>query len=483
MNLPRLVISATHRSSGKTTVTLGLSAALRARGLAVQPFKKGPDYIDPMWLSEAAGRSCRNLDAYLMGEENLGRVFAQASREADLSLIEGNTGLFDSVDVEGRGSTAALAKLLQAPVVLIVDCHGLNRGVAPLLQGYRQFDPDLPLAGVILNRVSGTRHETKLRDAIEQYCGIDILGVLPILPQLAIPERHLGLLPSKEDPACSEVIHAAAEAMTRHLDLDRLSTLAGQAPPLSFPPLKAHTPHSSTVRIGIAMDRAFTFYYPDNLDALRAAGADLVPFSPMRDPQLPSVDGLYLGGGFPEVYMEALEGNRALREEIRLAIEAGLPVYAECGGLMYLARRIAWKGEVREMVGALPCDVQMTAEPQGHGYVELEETGRSPWPSFGGSASGPKDSGLLRSGGGGRIRGHEFHHSQVVNLGDVEFAYTVARGRGIDGRHDGILHRHVVASYAHLHSAGTPQWAARFVEFVQRQKARQVAFNLAGPYT
>lgn len=470
MKLPRLVISATHRSSGKTTVTLGLSAALRSRGLAVQPFKKGPDYIDPMWLSEAAGRSCRNLDAYLMGEENLGRVFAQAALQADLSLIEGNTGLFDSVDVEGRGSTAALAKQLHAPVVLIVDCHGLNRGVAPLLQGYRQFDPDLPLAGVILNRVSGTRHETKLRTAIEQYCGIDILGVLPTLPQITIPERHLGLLPTKEDPACRAVIHAAAEAMAQHLDLDRLCTLAEQAPPLFFTPLQAQTLTPPTVRIGLAMDPAFTFYYPENLEALRAAGADLVPFSPMRDPHLPSVDGLYLGGGFPEVYMEALEANRALREEIRLAIEAGLPVYAECGGLMYLARRIAWKGEVREMVGALPCDVQMTAEPQGHGYVEFAETGRSSWPSFSG-------------GNSGRLRGHEFHHSRIVNLGDVEFAYHVTRGQGIDGRHDGILYRRVIASYAHLHSAGTPQWAARFVEFVQRQKARQVALNLAGPYT
>lgn len=474
MKLPRLVISATHRSSGKTTVTLGLSAALRARGLAVQPFKKGPDYIDPMWLTEAAGRSCRNLDAYLMGEENLGRVFAQAAQQADLSLVEGNTGLFDSVDVEGRGSTAALAKLLHAPVILVVDCHGLNRGVAPLLQGYRQFDPDLPLSGVILNRVSGSRHESKLRAAIERYCGIDVLGVLPTLPQLTIPERHLGLLPTKEDPACNAVIHAAGEAMGRHLDLDRLYTLAEQAPPLSFPPSHTATPHPPTVRIGIALDPAFTFYYPENLDALGAAGAELVPFSPMRDAHLPSVDGLYLGGGFPEVYMEALEANRALREEIRLAIEAGLPVYAECGGLMYLARRIAWKGEVREMVGALPCDVQMTTEPQGHGYVELEETGRGPWPSFGGSASG---------GGGGRLRGHEFHHSQVVNLnlGDVEFAYTVTRGRGIDGRHDGILYRHVVASYAHLHSTGTPQWAERFVEFVQRQKVLQGALNLAGP--
>ena len=412
-----------------------------------------------MWLSTAAGRVCRNLDAFLMGEENLSAVFDRAARDADVSIVEGNTGLFDSMDLEGRGSTAHLAKLLQAPVVLVVDCRGMNRGIAPLLQGYRRFDPELPIAGVILNRIGGARHEAKLRAALQRYCSLEVLGALPDLRQVTIPERHLGLLPVKEDAGASALVAAAAEAIQQYVDVDRILQIARSAPSRTVPAVPEAEPAAApVVRVGVAMDRAFTFYYPENLEALQAAGAELVPFSPLEDSHLPAVDGLYLGGGFPEVFMSELEANHTLRGEIRAAIEAGMPVYAECGGLMYLARRIAWDGVSRNMVGALPCDVRMTGKPQGHGYVVLEETGRSPWPSW-----------------GSRIRGHEFHHSQVVHLDRAEFAYKVVRGQGIDGRHDGLIHRRVVASYAHVHSVGTPRWAERFVAFVKHAAFRDVA--------
>lgn len=466
--MPRIVISAAHRSSGKTTVAIGLCAAFAGLGRNVQAFKKGPDYIDPMWLSAASGRSCRNLDHYLMGEENLLSVFSRGAEGADLSLIEGNAGLFDSIDVDGKGSTATLARFLDAPVVLVVDCHGMNRGIAPLLMGYRQFDPGLPIAGVILNRVGGPRHEAKLRAALKKYTDVEVLGAIPSVPQVIIPERHLGLLPAKEESGASSIIAAIAEVVSKHVDLDRVFAIAGSSPPLSSsccPPDRSSAspgrPSSSKVRIGIASDQAFTFYYPENLEALQNAGAELVPFSPIADPHLPSVSGLFIGGGFPEVFMDRLEANHSLRVEIRAAIEAGLPVYAECGGLMYLAREIRWEGTVRQMVGAIPCDIRMTARPQGHGYMLIEETGRSPW-LLGGAVSK------------GRIKAHEFHHSEVVNLSGAEFAYKVVRGHGVDGRHDGIVYRNVLASYAHIHGVGTPMWAERFVEFVRQSQSQGV---------
>ena len=464
MQLPRLIISAPHRSSGKTTVSIGLCAALAHTGLAVQPFKKGPDFIDPMWLSAAAGRDCRNLDLFMMGDEEIMKSAGRNGAGADIAVVEGNMGLYDSIDVEGRGSTADLARQLGAPVILVVNTRNMTRSIAPLVQGFTGFELDINIAGVILNKVSGPRHEDKLRKVLERYCDIEVVGAIRRRPEIGIIQRHLGLQPAREALGSAEVVEQIEKIISESVDLDRVRAIAATAPPLpdlgtTTPPLPdletAAPPHSPpTVRLGVAQDRAFTFYYPENLEALRAAGAGLIPFSPLADQKLPAVDGLYIGGGFPEVFMKELEANQALRGELRRAIEDGLPVYAECGGLMYLSRGMTWQGQSREMVGALPCGILMHEKPRGHGYMELEA-----------AADGWFEPGLC-------IRGHEFHYSEVVGLDEDKtgFAYRVRRGSGVDGKHDGILYRNVLASYTHLHSLGSPGWAEGFVQFVARAK-------------
>lgn len=455
MRIPRFIISGPHRSSGKTTLSIGLCAALARAGHKVQPFKKGPDFIDPMWLAAAAGRDCRNLDLFMMGEDRIRESFQAASAGADVSIIEGNMGLYDGMAVDGTGSTSDMARLLKAPVILIIDTSKMTRSVAPLINGFAGFEPDINIAGVILNKVSGPRHEEKLKAAISRYCDMEVLGAIRRLPRIGIIQRHLGLRPAREDPEAPPLIESITGIVAEAVDLDRVMDIAGAAGPLD-PAAAAAVPEPgpSVVRLGIARDRAFTFYYPENIEALQAAGAELVPFSPLSDATLPAVDGLYLGGGFPEVFMEELEANRPLREEIRAAAAAGLPVYAECGGLMYLARQLSWDGVTREMVGAIPCDVEMHDKPRGHGYIRLEATGAGGW---------------LKEGA--QINAHEFHYSEIVNLGSVDFAYRLLRGKGVDGRHDGIVHKNILASYAHLHSYGAPGWAAAVVSFVARARA------------
>jgi len=452
MQLPRLIISAPHRSSGKTTVSIGLCAALAGAGLAVQPFKKGPDFIDPMWLSAAAGRDCRNLDLFMMGDEEILKSVCRNGAGADIALAEGNMGLFDSIDVEGRGSTSDLARQLKAPVILVINTRNMTRSVAPLVQGFTGFEPDIDIAGVILNKVSGPRHEDKLRKVLERYTDVEVVGAIRRRPEIGIIQRHLGLQPAREALGSAEVIGQIEKIISESVDLDRVRAIAATAAPLPDLVLEAPARPEPRVRLGVAQDRAFTFYYPENLESLRAAGAELAPFSPMADSELPDVDGLYIGGGFPEVFMEELEANSALRGRIAAAIEDGMPVYAECGGLMYLSRRMEWQGQSREMVGALPCDILMHEKPRGHGYMELEATGAGGW-----------------FAPGLRIRGHEFHYSEVTGLDRdrTGFAYKVLRGDGVDGEHDGILYRNVLASYTHLHSLGSPGWAEGFVRFVK----------------
>ena len=454
----RIFISAAHKSSGKTTVCIGVCAALRARGHTVQPFKKGPDYIDPLWLTRAAGRPCYSLDAYLMSGSEIRDELARRSCGADLALIEGNKGLYDGLDLDGSNSNAALAALTATPVVLVIDARGMTRGIAPLILGYQAFDRNVRIAGVILNQLGGTRHEAKLRAVIEHYTDVPVMGAIQHDERMAISERHLGLVPSNESPAAGARIDAIAASVAAQVDLDRLLALARQATRLPPPTLApaAGTATGLRVRIGIARDAAFAFYYPGDLDALTAAGADLVSFDTLRSAALPPVDGLFIGGGFPETHMDALSANRKLRGELHAAIEAGMPVYAECGGLMYLARGIEWNGRSAAMVGAIPADIVMHERPVGRGYVNLRETGHGLWPRDG--AAGTRT-----------IRAHEFHYSSVENLPSAtRFAYDVERGHGIDGRHDGIIHKNLLASYAHLRDVGSHHWAARFVDFVRR---------------
>jgi cobyrinic acid a,c-diamide synthase len=448
----RLFISAAHKSSGKTTVSIGLCAALRARGEIVQPFKKGPDYIDPLWLGMAAGRPCYNLDAYLMGAEEIRTQVARGMRGATLGIIEGNKGLYDGLDLEGSNSNAAMAALLGTPVVLVIDARGMTRGIAPLILGYQAFDPNIRIAGVILNQLGGSRHEAKLRAVIRHYTGVPVLGAVQHDERMTIAERHLGLVPGNEAEGARRRIDEIAAHIAAQVDLEALLAISRQAPPLGAGEPAPEAAGGAPVRIGIARDAAFGFYYPGDLDALRSAGAELVSFDALHAEHLPKIDGLFIGGGFPETHMEALAANTGLRRELHEAIEAGLPAYAECGGLMYLARGIEWHGRAAPMVGVIPADIVMHSRPVGRGYVHLRETGRGPWPR-------PQTP---------LIHAHEFHYSSVENLAPgVEFAYEVERGHGVDGRHDGIVHKNLLASFAHLRDVAGNRWARRFVDFVR----------------
>ncbi|MEW6618199.1 MAG: cobyrinate a,c-diamide synthase [bacterium] len=452
--MSRIIISAAHRSSGKTTICIGLCAALRKRGLIIQPFKKGPDYIDPMWLTAAAGKECLNLDFFMMGEKKICEAFQQASQDTDLSLIEGNMGFYDGLDIDGKDSTSYLSKILKTPVLLVIDASRMTYGVAPLVFGYQHFDPDNLISGIILNNVASTRHEVKLKEAIYKHSDLEILGAIPRLSEIEIKERHLGLIPIKEELNLISVIESIAAVIQNYVDLDKVISLSKDA--FSLPTLKKQEYQipSPVVKIGIARDPVFTFYYKDNLDALARAGAELVPFNTLTDDKLPQVDGLYFGGGFPEIFIESLSKNKSLLTDIRTSIEQGIPVYAECGGLMYLARNISYQGITKEMVGAIPCDICVYEKPQGHGYVILQTTTKNQWFNF-----------------DGKIRGHEFHYSQITNPAQLDFGYNVIRGKGVNGRHDGIIYKNVIASYTHFHSLGVPHWAQQFVSFVERGKA------------
>jgi cobyrinic acid a,c-diamide synthase len=458
--MAHIYISAAHKSSGKTVVATGLCAALRACGLDVQPFKKGPDYIDPMWLGRAAGRACRNLDFFTMAAEEIVAACNHYGGEAEVSIIEGTKGLHDGVAVDGSDSNAALAKLLASPVILVVDARGLTRGVAPLVDAQARFDRDVNTAGVILNRVGGERHEGKLRAAIEHYTDIPVLGAISDNKSLNIPEGHLGLLPANDHPRAARVVDAIGDIVRNQVDLEGVLRVARKA---RWPAVQARPEHpdrgKGTVRIGVARDAAFGFYYPEDLDGLRAAGAELSFFDTMNDPSPPDVDALFIGGGFPERHMDSLAANASMRRAVKERIEAGMPVYAECGGLMYLSRSLKWQGNRAEMVGAVDGDTVMYEKPRGRGYVKLRETGRSPWPV----PDGDNKARILNA--------HEFHYSDLENCAPgFDFAYEVVRGRGIDGKHDGVVVRNTLASFSHLRDVASHSWTRRFVAFVRARR-------------
>ena len=455
--MPHLYLAATQKSSGKTTLSIGICRELQRLGHRVQPFKKGPDYIDPLWLSLAAGRDCLNLDYNTMSEGEIRRGFTSALAEGAFGLIEGNVGLFDSVDLSGEQSNAALAKLLNAPVLLIVHAQGMSRGIAPLLLGYQRFDPDLQIAGVLLNGVGGSRHEANLRRAVEYYTDLPVFGAVHRNPELEIQERHLGLMPSNETNQAQAQVERIRDAIADQVDIPALFDLgikaalpAGKAVPTPAP---ANPPE---LRIGLARDEAFGFYYPDDLESLRSLGAELVEFSPLKDSELPPVDALFIGGGFPEYRMQALAENKTMRAAIRDFIERGGPVYAECGGLMYLCRGLRWGKEYSPMCGVLNAEVAMHSRPQGRGYMRLRETEDFPWPQ-------------CKEGERSEIRAHEFHHSAILDPDPRwRYGYEVLRGTGINGRQDAILYKNLVAGYAHLRHVGGVAWTERFVAQIHR---------------
>jgi cobyrinic acid a,c-diamide synthase len=376
-------------------------------------------------------------------------------RGADIGLIEGNKGLFDGLDLHGSNSNAALAAQLESPVVLVLDTQGMTRGVAPLILGYQAFDKVIRIGGVILNKVGGARHEAKLRRVIEHYTDVPVLGAIQRGDDMHITERHLGLVPSNEAGGSQQKIRVMGRRIAEEVDLEHLLRLADSAGPLPGPSMQSSqaAPRGEKVSIAYARDSAFGFYYASDLEALQAAGAELIPFSPLQDRVLPAADGLLLGGGFPETHLQELSKNAAIGHQIRNFINKGGPAYAECGGLMYLCRNLTWKGKQGKMLGIVPADVVMHDRPQGRGYVRLRETNRHPWPC------------------GGEIAAHEFHYSALENIDDgVEFAYRVERGVGIDGRHDGIRYRNLLANYAHMRDTRKNHWATRFVDFVRQCK-------------
>lgn len=468
--IPRLVLGAPHGQSGKTTVAIGLTGALTARGLSVQTFKKGPDYIDPSWLGLASGRPCRNLDLFLMPEKTVREAFARASAGADLALVEGAMGLYDGVDERGTGSTARLARLLEAPVILVVSCRRATRTVAAVVKGLQCFDKNVRVAGVILNHVATARQERLITRSVATHCDLPVLGALPPAAGLALPSRHLGLVPSGEDAALRESLASIVANVAERVDLDAVLAIARKATPATWLGVAGETSRPAggrpavavaKVRIGVLRDQAFSFYYPENLEALEAAGAELVPIDALRDPGLPPVDGLYIGGGFPEVFAAELADNERLRRSIAGAVERGMAVYAECAGLIYLCRSIqpgpGTAGPRYPMVGVFPFDVAVGERPQGHGYMVAKVSAPNPF---------------FRPGW--LLKGHEFHYSRLPDFDPAACpaVFSVRRGHGIDGHVDGLVHKGVLATYLHLHAGAAGEWARSFVRAAAKRSKR-----------
>jgi cobyrinic acid a,c-diamide synthase len=450
--LPRVVIAALRGGSGKTTLSLGLIQALADRGLAVAPFKKGPDYIDPFWHTEAAGAPCRNLDPYLMGREQILRAFTHFGRGFDAAVVEGNRGLFDGLDSAGSHSTAQLARWLGAPVLLAVDCSMSSRTVAAVVLGCQRFEPGLNLAGVVLNPVANPRQERVIRQAIADACDLPVVGAVPRL-QLNLPQRHMGLVPPQEHRAAAEALHQAARSVASYVDVDAVVRAMGAAPALEAegPPAglaPEAAPAGPGPAIGVVRDAAFGFYYPENLEALARHGARLLYCSALEDRSLPPVDALYVGGGFPETNAARLAANRPFREAVRRAAAQGMPIYAECGGLMYLGRRLVVEGRAHEMAGVFDLDFEMQKKPQGHGYTLCRVVAANPFLPL-----------------GYEFKAHEFHYSRpsVAAGRPPGFAYRVLRGKGIIEDGGGVVKQKVLGTYHHVHCLGASRWAPGLV--------------------
>jgi cobyrinic acid a,c-diamide synthase len=457
MRLPRLVIAGTHSGVGKTTATLAILAALKARGRRVQAFKVGPDFIDPGHHSAVTGRPSRNLDGWMLGEAVNREIFTRAAADADLSIIEGMMGLFDgSSPVDDIGSTAELAKQLDAPVLLVIDGSAMARSAAAMVSGYAKFDPALRVAGVLFNQVSSDGHYKLLKEAVEQETDVMVVGYLRPDPAVTISDRHLGLVTAMEQ-ATGELYGRLAKVAEETIDLDQIEALAGSCEELSEAvPHPAMRKQSHTVRIGVAQDPAFCFYYPDNLELLEAEGVELVRFSPLNDQMLPDVDMLYLGGGYPELYGEVLARNVTMRTAIRQFAERGGTIYAECGGMMYLTQAIRdFTGISHEMVGLFPAETVMQKSGLVLGYRTVECS---------------QD--CILGAPGITARGHEFHYSTLIPKGKVDYACALRDAQGEPKGLDGLVVGNVLALYAHLHFASLPEIAKSLVSAVRQTSSR-----------
>ena len=446
---PRIIIAALKGGSGKTILSLGLAAVWREMGYRVAPFKKGPDFIDAGWLAFAAGRPCYNLDPFLLTEDKILESFLSHSDDADISIVEGNRGLFDGLDLEGRCSTAEVAKLLNAPVLLIIDVSMATRTMAAVVKGCQAFDPALNIAGVILNRVGSSRQETLIRDAVKRYCGITVVGAVPKLKNGLFPERHMGLVPYQEREHAEKAVSWTRSIVKKNLQLDAIWEIANNVEMIeTFSKGQELSPKAApcdgSPKIGFIRDKAFWFYYPENLEQLEKMGAELVEINAISDKELPQIDALYIGGGFPETQAQALADNQSFRNSLRDAIEKDLPVYAECGGFMYLGESLVIDADTYPMVGTIPVKFVLRKRPQGHGYTLLKADRSNPYYPV-----------------GEILKGHEFHYSEPVltKKKDANFVFKVSRGHGVNGLRDGICMKNLLATYSHVHAAGNPLWA------------------------
>jgi len=432
--IPRIVIAGTHSGCGKTTVASGIMAALTARGLKVQSFKVGPDFIDPSHHTKICGRISRNLDPFMMGEEGCTDTFIRATAGADIAVIEGVMGIYDGVDGSDLASTAHVARILKAPVILVVDAKGMSRSVHALIDGYRRFDPTLVFSGVIFNRIGSNRH----RSMIEQSLTAPVFGYVPRKDDLTVESRHLGLKMAHEAVS----MRAFGRIIEESCDLDALITIARKAPPVKKTVSACHDNNPAGVAMGVALDEAFCFYYQDNLDRFSRAGVKLVFFSPLRD-RLPDVDALYLGGGYPELHLAELENSPCTRD-LKHAADRDMPIYAECGGLMYLTREIH-ADKMYRMCGILPATADMTHRVQALGYVKGSGTGEV-------SCMPPS---IV-------VTGHEFHYSRLDPDSDARYAIHLSRGRGIYEGKDGLVSQNALGCYTHAYF--TTSFAKKFIE-------------------
>ncbi|BBO70243.1 cobyrinic acid a,c-diamide synthase [Desulfosarcina alkanivorans] len=450
---PGIVVAALRGGSGKTIFSVGIIAALRCLGRSIAPFKKGPDYIDAGWLALAAGRPCYNLDTFLIDRDTILGSYHTHTRDSDFTVIEGNRGLYDCIDTKGETSTAELAKLLGLPVILCIDATKTTRTMAAVVGGIAAFDPQVAIGGVVLNRVAGKRHQSILTRSIEEYTGIPVLGAVPKLREQRFPERHMGLVPTPEHSWAQPAVDAIRMVAEKHLDLERIQAIGAMAkPPERGTGEKADPPAAISVAdrptIGILRDAAFQFYYPENLEALEAAGARIVYISPLTAPHLPPVDALYIGGGFPETHARELASNTSFREELQVLAGNGLPIYAECGGLMYLGEALHLEDGEFQMAGVLPAVFGFSKRPQGHGYTIVRVDKPNPFYAPGST-----------------LLGHEFHYSSVIEWKGHRdnLAFSMERGSGfLDGR-DGVCVNNVLATYTHIHALGTTAWARALV--------------------
>jgi len=483
MRVPRLMIAALRGGSGKTILSVGIIAAWQKQVKPVIPFKKGPDYIDAGWLALAAGRPCYNLDMFLIKKEIVVRSFYTHATGGNVAVIEGNRGLYDGIDKEGSTSTAELAKLLKTPVILCVDCTKTTRTMAAVIWGCIQFDPEVQIKGIVLNRVAGKRHEDILRRSIAHHCGVPVVGAIPKLRKQRFPERHMGLVPAPEHGLSAEAVSDAETIVNKYVDLETLIKIAGEAP--AVPTLRkdlskqsvsdrrsqireVKTEIKATPKIGIIRDSAFQFYYPDNIEALISEGAEVVYLSPFESDSMPRLDALYIGGGFPETHVKALSDNRRFRKHLKALAEDDLPIYAECGGLMYLGEALVMDGVSYPMAGVLPLVFGFSRRPQGHGYTIVRVAGTNPYYVV-----------------GTEIRGHEFHYSHVLAWEgeDKDLVFDVQRGNGIINKKDGVRYKNVLATYTHIHALGTPAWAVALVRNAlnYRQKKQGIESKLQSP--